>query len=158
MRVVDLINNFQAALIAILTSVKRAGIPWQRPSAYDDWDSMANAIYNGLVVGPIRWALPDCDRNEFRLPVYDMMLPSYAQVSAIEVLLPEPTDGLRIFHALGTRYAPFDTVEWRCVSLDGIPLSDKLDSSPVEVAAYRVRLLGAKSKMSLIDEFEIPQP
>lgn len=152
MRVTALIGNFRAGLMGLLPSVERVGIPWKRPDAYDDWDDMVTAIYNGLVVGPIRWGLPEIDPEAFRLADYDMLLPSYAGVSVIEVLPPDPDGTLRVFHALGTTREPFDIVEWRPVSPEGFPQSETLGTSPVDGLEFRLRLIGPGGAISLLDE------
>jgi hypothetical protein len=156
MRVTALIGNFRAGLIGLLPSVERVGIPWKRPDSYDDWDDMVTAIYNGLVVEPIRWGLPAIDSEAFRLVDYDMLLPSYAGVSVIEVLPPDPAGTLRVFHALGTSREPFDIVEWRSVSPEGIPQSETLRTSPVDGIELRLRLVGPGGAISLLDEINAP--
>src|SRR5215470_5082227 len=132
MTVTALIANFRGALLGLLPSVECVGIPWRRPDAYDDWDDMVAAIYNGLVVEPIRLGLPEIDPEAFKFADYDMLLPSYAGVSLIEVLPPTPAGTLRVFHALGTTREPFDRVEWRSVSPEGIPQSEILGMSPID--------------------------
>jgi hypothetical protein len=156
MKVTALIGNFRAGLIGLLPSVERVGIPWQRPDAYDDWDDMVTAIYNGLVVEPIRWGLPEIDPEAYRLADYDLLLPSYACVSVIEVFPPDSGGTLRVFHALGTTREPFDTVEWRSVSPEGIPQSETLGTSPVDGIELRLRLVGPGGAISLLDEINAP--
>ena len=156
MRIAALIRNFRAGLIGLLPSVERVGIPWRRPDAYDDWDDMATAVYHGLVVEPIRWGIPEIDPEVFRLADYDLLLPSYAGVSVIEVLPPDPAGALRIFHALGTIREPFDTVEWRSVSPEGNPQSETLGTSSVESLELRLRLVGPGGAISLLDEINVP--
>ena len=140
MTVDELIANFRQALRALVPSVERAGIPWRRPDAYDEWDSLAAATYDALVAKPLRWSLPEPGQATFRLPKYDLLLESYAGLSVIEVG-PPGGERLRVFHALGTKDEPFDLVEWRSVSIDGSPLSKTLETSPLAQTHFVLRHL-----------------
>jgi hypothetical protein len=157
MTITELIANFRGALLGLVPSVERVGMPWRRPDAYDDWDEMVTAIYNGLVVEPIRWGLSEIDPEAFRIADYDMLLPSYAGVSVIEVLPLDPTGNLRVFHALGTTREPFDMVEWRSVSFEGIPQSEALAMSPADEIELRLRFVGPGGTISLLDEIDVPR-
>jgi hypothetical protein len=140
MTVTDLITNFRTALLGLVPSVERVGMPWRRPDAYDDWDDMVTAIYKGLVIEPIRRGLPEIDPEAFQLADYDMLLPSYAGVSVIELLPTDRRGAIRVFHALGTARAPFDIVEWRIVGVDGKPQSEELETSPFDSTRFALRM------------------
>lgn len=157
MRITALIGNFRAGLIGLLPFIERVGIQWKRPDAYDDWDDIVTSIYNRLVVEPIRWGHPEIAPEAFRLSDYDLLLPSYAGVSVVELLPPDPCGTLRIFHALGTIRAPFDIVEWRAVSPGGIPQSEVLGTSPVDGTELRLRLVGSGGAIRLLDEIDVSE-
>ena len=139
MTVEDLIRNFRSALTGVLPAVERLGIPWRRPLAYDEWDSLAAAIYGSLVIAPCRWNLPEADQGRFRLPPYDLLLESYAGHSLIELNPGDRTDLVCAFHALGTTNEPFDTIEWRALSPSGTPLTGELETCPLAEARLALR-------------------
>ncbi len=53
---------------------------------YDEWGNVAAAIYEALIVEPQRSSFPEAEREHFSLPDYDMLFPTYAGKSIIEVL------------------------------------------------------------------------
>jgi hypothetical protein len=141
MTVTDLVTNFRAALLGVLPSVERVGIPWKRPAAYDEWDNLVEAMYQVLIVEPLRFSLPETERERFNLPGYDMLLPTYEGRTIIEVVPRRSDELIRVFHAFGTVRTPFDVVEWRAVESTGTPRSDVLETSPFEEARFALSLL-----------------
>jgi hypothetical protein len=116
MNVSTAILNFSQALAATVPAFEKAGLPWRRPDAYDEWDDVATALFSALVTGVLRWQLPERFREGFAIPPYDLLLESYRDVATIEIVNIAAGAGDRyIFHALVTDHAPFDTVEFRRV-------------------------------------------
>jgi hypothetical protein len=76
----------------------------------------------------------------FRVPSYDLRLASYEGFSTLEVTHPSLPEGRWLFHAFGTEVEPFDLVEVRKVTEEGLPLVEDLDTCPVEGANFRLRL------------------
>lgn len=136
------ILNFRRALLGVLPSVEAAEIPWRRPDSYDEWDQVATALYDSLVISVLRWEFPEPVWDELNVPPYDMLLHDYGHYSMIEVL---PTDGTmcRVFHALGTENEPFDTVEFRVVAADGRPISPGIETLPLKATEFRLKLTPA---------------
>ena len=151
MTITELIANFRGALLGVQPSVEKVGIPWKRPDAYDEWDELAGVLYRTLVVDAIRARLPEADQERFRMPEYDLLLPDYGRTSFLELMPSAAGRPRRVFHALGTRQTPFDTVEWRAVSTDGTPQAEQLEMSPFDGAAFRLRLLGSQGDASILD-------
>jgi hypothetical protein len=140
MTITDLVTNFRTALQGLVPCFERAEIPWNRPESYDEWDNCASAIFQALIVEPLRSARPEGEREGFRLPGYDMLQPTYTGLSVIEIR-PASSDGaMKVFHALGTSSTPFDIVEFRSVSPDGLPLSEKLLTIPLGSARFVTRI------------------
>src|SRR5262245_47287342 len=102
MTVNDAIENLRSALRALVPFVERAGIGWRREDAYDEWDEIVASVFKGLVHEPLRWTLPESERERFDLPPYDLLLDRYATRTVIEVTA-SGSAGLRILHALGTK-------------------------------------------------------
>jgi len=153
--VTDLILNFRNSLLGLQPCFERVGIPWQRPDAYDEWDAVASAAYEALVVVPLRASLPDAYQEQFALPAYDMLLPSYAGLSVIALQSPRPAGALWIFHALGTSRAPFDTVECRTISSTAVPISPNLKSLPLESTRFALCLCDDGVLGRTVDEVSI---
>lgn len=63
MTVTELITNFRAGLLGLLPSIECVGIPWKRPEAYDEWDNLATAVYQALIVEPLRSSLPNAEQE-----------------------------------------------------------------------------------------------
>jgi hypothetical protein len=145
--VTELIKNFQAALVGLVPVAERLGIPWRRPDAYDEWDSLATAAYTCLVVTPCRWSLPATEQKGFRLPPYDLLLESYAGYNLIEVGSDSTPDVIHVFHALGTTHQPFDTIEWRSVDASGHPISGELGTCPLHEVRLSLRATAADGNL-----------
>jgi len=115
MTITELVLNFRDGLLGLVPCFESVGIPWKRPEAYDDWDNCAAAVFQALIVEPVRTALSESEREGFNLPEYDMLLPTYAGLHVIEVIPARPDRTIKIFHALGTASSPFDVIEIRTV-------------------------------------------
>jgi len=50
--VTDLMLNFAAACRALVPSLDRAGVPWHAEEQYDNWDRVAEALFESLVTEP----------------------------------------------------------------------------------------------------------
>ncbi len=152
MTVASVLLNFRHALIVLVPSVERAGIPWKRPDAYDEWDAIASTLFDELVVKVLRWSLPHDKQEEFRMSPYDLVLASYTDHSTLEVTHPCLRSGRWLFHAFGTMSEPFDTVEVREVSASGLPLGENLATCPVTGASFCLRLRRGLEDSRVLDE------
>jgi hypothetical protein len=142
MIITELVMNFRNGLLGLVPRFERVGIPWKQPEAYDEWDDCATAIFRALVVEPLRFALPEAEWDGFRLPAYDMLLPTYAGLRVIEVLPAQTDHSIRVFHRLGTVSRPFDVVEVRTINQNGLPQSNALETVPLEDARFAIRCVG----------------
>lgn len=156
MTITDLVMNFRAGLLGLVPCFERVGIPWRRPEAYDEWDNCAAAVYQALIVEPVRSTLPEAEREGFNLPGYDMLLPTYAGVSVIEVLPARPDATMKVFHALGTASSPFDVVELRSVRRDGLPQSDLLETTPLEGVRFAIRMHASGASAHIVEDVAVP--
>lgn len=145
MNVTALLQNFRTGIAGLVPCFERVGIPWRRPDAYDEWDAAVAAVFEALVVAPIRASLPQVDREAFALPAYDMMLDSYAGLSVIEVAPAAPDGDTLLFHALGTSAGLLDAAEVRRVDQHGLPRSGVLQTVPLDGTTWAVRLSGSRS-------------
>lgn len=155
MTLTALLENFRTSLLAILPSVERVGIPWHRPYAYDDWDSLASTLYQRLVADIVRWGIPEHLRDDFDIPPYDLILDSYRDLSLVEIVSAGHQDQIRIFHSLGTEKEPFDMVEMRIISPNGTPLSDDFEIQPFQASHFRLRVRAKNREPILLEEVDL---
>ncbi len=156
MTVTELVVNFRTGLLGLLPAVERVEMPWRPSDAYDEWDDLAQAVYEALVVWPLRWTLPEDQHRLFRMPRYNLLLATYAGLSLIEVVTPNSSGAIQVFHALGTGDAPFDTVVWRPVGPTGSPLSDALESIPLDGTRFALRVYANGSSTKVVEDFALP--
>ena len=152
MTVTSILLNFRAALVALVPMVERVGICWKRPDSYDEWDAIAKTLFDKLVIDVICWSFPVEERDHCRLPPYDLLLPAYKNMHTLEVTHLSLSPGRWIFHAFGTVRKPFDIVEVRQLSVDGQPISEKLESCPLDGTKFYLRL---NQSSELIKEIEM---
>ena len=144
MTVSEVVVNFRTALLNLIPAFEKVELPWRRPDAYDEWDSVASALFEALVSSVLASRLPESLRVAFKLAKYDLLLPEYATVSTIEVAAPLLPSGARhVFHALGTSVEALDSLEVRRVSPDGQPCESDLLRVPFGTASLRLRVLPA---------------
>lgn len=155
MTVIDVLLNFRQALLSTLPAVEKVGVPWRRPDSYDEWDAVATALYNGLVIEVIRYSLRHELQQLFSMPQYDLLLESYAGLCVVEVSHPALQPGRYVFHAFGTSETPFDIVELRRVSDAGDPCESDLTSCPVEKVRFWVKLDQSLNDENMIEEVTI---
>lgn len=73
----ELLNVFRDALLAIVPVVERTMMAWRDEEAYDDWDAIADVLYEQLVVASVRWSLAEADHAALRMPPYNTLVESY---------------------------------------------------------------------------------
>ncbi len=73
--ITELLGVFASALFALIPFAEQLSIPWRDGDSYDDWDAMAEALWENLVVGTIVEAGPTS--SPLHLPRYDFSYDSY---------------------------------------------------------------------------------
>jgi hypothetical protein len=81
---------------------------WRDQEAYDDWDSIVEAIYGALVESSIRH-VTSVKEQSITLPPYNMSMASYGDNPHIRLLVASTPKALA-FHSFGTYENPFDVV------------------------------------------------
>ena len=157
MNITDIIMNFRSGLRGLIPFFEEMGIPWKRPDAYDEWDNTASAIYQALVIEPLRSRLAESGQNDFDLPEYDLLLPDYSGKSIIELLPKNSENLMRVFHSFGTDSAPLDIVEYRIIGGTGLPHVDTLESTPLSDVKFGLRLYGDGFSADVIEEVSFKQ-
>jgi hypothetical protein len=142
----QLLLIFRDALRALVPHVEKARIEWRDGSSYDDWDEIAQTLFNKIVVSSLLWAMPEDERGHCQLPDYNMTYTSYAGKTVIIVNCASAERRL-VFHSFATTIDPFDTVRaWR-VDRDGRVLDGDFVLVDPDTATYCVET----PTMTLVD-------
>ena len=137
----QLLLEFRDALRALVPHVEKVRIEWRDHSAYDDWDEIAQTLYDKIVVSSLLWALPEEERERCQLPDYNMTYSSYAGKTVITVNHDSTTARL-VFHSFATEKDPFDKVRVCRVDAVGQALASELVLLDADAATFRVENLG----------------
>ncbi len=132
-----LMLTFRDALRALVPHVERARIEWRDGSAYDDWDEIAQTLYEKIVVGSVRWAMPEHLREASKFPHYNMTYDSYAEMTVVVVNRIANEERL-VFHSFATETEPFDQVRLYRVGKDGRAVEGDPIVIDVGMAAFSV--------------------
>jgi hypothetical protein len=111
----DLMLNFHEALVALTPYMDRVKIGWRDEEAYDDWDHIAQSLYQNMVLRSILFST-EC-QDDLATPDYGTVYPSYGDKSFIEIVGdPSQPRLYRVFVGFSTREHPFDQVLYLPVS------------------------------------------
>lgn len=102
------LNIFRDALTSLCPYMDKVDIGWHDEDAYDEWDAVAEALYNAIV-GSVSEL---CD-----LAPYDLLLPSYKDRSFFVCSLLSEKEKQYVFVGFSTKLKPFDFV--KCVEVNG---------------------------------------
>ncbi|MCC7069930.1 MAG: hypothetical protein IT383_01325 [Deltaproteobacteria bacterium] len=125
----ELVLNFRRALIALIPHVECLGIPWRDDEKYDEWESLASALFETLVIFPIRTSLDEREWADVKFAPYEILQEDYALLSVL-IMSPSTTE-LRVFYGLATTREPFDTCLWYRVSAGGQVVSRTREATPL---------------------------
>jgi hypothetical protein len=135
--VTEIILIFRDALRALVPHVTKARIEWHEHAAYDDWDDIADVLFQKIVVASVLWALSEVDRSGIDFAAYDMMYESYAEKGIIVVNVADVERRL-VFHSFGTRDEPFDIVRTCIVDGDRRVVGDDFVIVPADGVTYHI--------------------
>lgn len=110
-----LLETFRSGLRALIPVADAAKIPWREGEAYDDWDSLADRLFEVFIKHPI--TEDEKPENMLGLPPYDMQLDSYSEYSWIE--LGDDTGRILVFNRFLLREPSAAEVEAVQVTSDG---------------------------------------
>lgn len=137
---------FRDALRALVPHLERVRIDWRDGSAYDDWDDIAQTLYEKIVTSSVLWALPEEERKRCEFPKYNMTYSSYAGKTLITLNCASAAERL-VFHSFTTAMTPFDRVRACRVDAKG----QTLDSDFVLLDADAVTYSVETAAMTLVD-------
>lgn len=111
--ITDLVLNFSDACRALIPGLDRARVPWSDVDQYDNWDRIAEALFESLVGEPCNFQAAEIGLAGLRLSRYGF--DTISTNSFISVVTPHCT-GCRLI-SLASRDRPFSHV--RAVSKSG---------------------------------------
>jgi hypothetical protein len=94
---------FREALVALIPTAERAHMPWREPANYDDWDLIAQSLFQSIVVSSLEHA--DEWKFPYKIPKYDTRIGDYSQNSFVSALA-FPME--LAFICFETKSSPFD--------------------------------------------------
>ncbi len=113
----ELLTIFRDALRALIPYLEAARIRWRDDEAYEDWDDIAETLFERFVLMSIRWGLPN-PQPDLKLPGYGFVYDDYSDRALIEVRDRDaPQEVPLVFFRLATRTTPLDTA--KCFRADG---------------------------------------
>ena len=118
----ELVLQFREALSALTPIAERAHLSWRDEDTHDDWERLAERLWDVFVRSPI-YADP---RTKDAAPLlrYDFSVSSYAENSWIECTLVDSVATYSLLR-LSTRTTAFDTLELlRVDELRQVPVAD----------------------------------
>lgn len=109
-----LFGVFHTGLIALVPIFESAELTWKEPDAYDEWDTVAAALYKSIIGSAVEFAQFDSDIVE--LIPYDRRVNSYSQYS---YLAEAKSGSLSAFICFESDKEPFDSCLFATLSQDG---------------------------------------
>jgi hypothetical protein len=110
---------FRDALAAVAPVLERAHMHSDDLRAYDDWDEIAQALFDNIVVRSIRWS--DEVGADVNLGRYATLGQEHAQAAQV-VVQDGSAHEWKSFHSFASRERPFDTVE--ALAADSVTTTD----------------------------------
>jgi hypothetical protein len=140
------------SLAALVPFVEQAAIPWRDAEAYDEWDGIADALYNAFVESSIRDSTIGI--NAYPLPRYGMRYYTYHDRSRL--WLYDPSGQRFVFFSFTSVAEPFDSV--LCmpgeatdrISKDQSELPDPNIVIPAEQAVFELELRFPDGKSPIV--------
>lgn len=100
----EAVGIFREGLLALIPIVEKAKMPWADPYAYDDWDVIAQGLYEGIVILSLTHSTQWHDFEE--IPEFDHRISDYSNRSYIFLAEVGEQKPFLCFHSVK---APFDT-------------------------------------------------
>ena len=121
----EIINIFREALLALIPLLEKANIPWQDSEQFEEFDEIAEALFNCFVVHKIENFITESYESIPNIPKYGFHYKDYSKMSFIEIS-PSDEPYYLVFNFLVTNENAFDTVSCNKVSAEGKLLEEGL--------------------------------
>lgn len=105
--VTELLEIFRGALIAIIPWLEKAKIKWSEDEAYDDWDNIAESLYQNIVCSSLNGEIT----TEYQIAKYNFNYEDYSLINFIEVRNKDNFEKKFAFVAFQSNLSPMDSVK-----------------------------------------------
>lgn len=152
----EVLRVFHDALEALLPLMDRAHIPWREGEAYDDWDAIAETLFQRIVGSAIEWGLHDTHESVC-LPKYDELCLDYSELSFISVAHrtrgDDETLALHSFAEDGTSH--LNLVMCRSLERAGAVAESDLRAMPYVDAEFHLKWRRPDGSWAVVRELEV---
>lgn len=143
-----LMQTFRSTLAALCPFMEKVQIRWRFEEAYDDWDEIAQCLFNNIVLRTIRFSGRGLE--DLTLPDYGTVYDSYSGKSFIEVI--DNTIKTRlVFVGFSTLTVPFDQVMCQEISIVDYKKTGPIIHLPFEDGKFTLILQKNNQVRSLTD-------
>ena len=105
--VTELLVIFRGALLSIIPWIEKAKIRWKEGEAYDDWDNIAEALYNNIVCSSLAGEVA----SVYTIAKYNFLYEDYNFVDFIGMECKSNLEKKFVFMAFQSDSSPFDSIK-----------------------------------------------
>jgi hypothetical protein len=142
--VTNLVLNFGEACRSLVPSLDRAGVAWSDSDQYDNWDRIAEALFESLVTEPCRFQASEIGLDKLQWDKYGFDISPSAN-AFISVAIPGTTDCKLI--SLVSKDQPFGHV--RAVGVSGEIIA------PITQCDFAFVMIGHTGKQYRLTEIDL---
>jgi len=156
----DLVSVFRESLIALVPILEKVGVTWPNANGYegyDQWDEIAETLFDNVVIDPIFYAITAESRESLLWSKYDINYQDYSSLSYV-LVRPETSsellDARLVFLRFSSKECLFDTVSCVPINEQGFRITADTVSLNVVGAKFSFRHW-SNSGEKFLDTFEI---
>jgi hypothetical protein len=146
--VTELLGIFRGALLAIIPWIEKAKIKWKEGEAYDDWDNIAESIYQNIVCSSLKGDVT----SRYPIAKYNFHYENYSAIDFIQVKSECYSHKILAFVAFQSHSSPLDTLKVAEINTSDIVLG-YLYLKHDELEFVFVKNTGGKKE--IIDKIEV---
>lgn len=105
--VTELLVILRGALMAIIPWLEKAKIKWTDEEAYDDWDNIAESLYQNIVCSSLSGEIA----SEYQIAQYNFNYEDYSSINFIGVRHKDNPEKKFAFVAFQSNLSPMDSVK-----------------------------------------------
>jgi hypothetical protein len=146
--VTELLVILRGALMAIIPWLEKAKIKWTDEEAYDDWDNIAESLYQNIVCSSLTGEIA----SEYQIAKYNLNYEDYSSINFIGVRHKDNSEKKFAFVAFQSNLSPMDSVK-----VAGLDKLDKvIDYTKLKLDSLDfVFVKNLNGKKEVIDSIEI---
>lgn len=146
--VTELLAIFNGALLALIPWLEKAKIKWKEGEAYDDWDNIAESLYNNIVCASLTGEVT----YEYSMAKYNFNYDDYSVLDFIEVRSKNVSEKKFVFISFLSGVSPFDKVKVAQLDKD-YKVIDYANLENNELLFLFIKR--KKDKIEIIDKIEV---